>query len=91
MYHSVQPTEASYSKVLALLGDLRKYWEWDEINVQKFLRDWSKEDKFKLFSGVFSDRTRGNSNKFIYMTLRLNVKEKSHNRINPGTDFSEIG
>lgn len=38
--------------------------------------DWSKDDKFELFSEVFSDRTRGNSNKFTYMTFRLNVKEK---------------
>lgn len=48
----------------------------------KCLMDLSKDDRFKLFSEVFSDRTRGDSNKFIYMAFRLNVKEKkNHNGI----------
>lgn len=42
----------------------------------KCLMDSSKDNRFKLFSEVFSDRTRGDGNKFIYMTFRLNVKEK---------------
>lgn len=37
---------------------------------------WSKEDKFKLSSEVFCDRTRGNSHKYMYMKFRLSVQEK---------------
>ncbi|KAK4831148.1 hypothetical protein QYF61_015451 [Mycteria americana] len=47
----------------------------DLINVYEYLRQDSKEDGARLFSGVPSDKTKGNGHKVKHRRFRLNIRK----------------